>query len=384
MSLRREHDRLQPDPVEAVPHVPLKQRFRGTFWLQTGVVILAGLALSWAFGAWTAKSEFENLSRRASSHFARVLSGLVERGDYIGIEENAGVLVAIATLGYVKVTSTSGYQLVERGDPHIEDAMPIRLALEDGAGRTIGHAEFIFDRSSYRYRTFQFLVLCAIVLLTFSLASFLIMSRFMHRMLILPVRRITRTWSQPYHHPMPSSGSWASTELVEMEDALSQTLARARSEVQVDELTRVLNRRAFNDFMNQAGADLDALGLFFVDIDDFKQKNTMFGHFESDRILATVAARLVEIVATDGLVYRIGGDEFVIIAVTVDASRNLRKRLGRRVFVHYANGRIRDVISLSIGFAGMPEDATTVGELKRIANEAMYTSKREGKNRSKA
>ena len=118
------------------------------------------------------------------------------------------------------------------------------------------------------------------------------------------------------------------------------TAARARSlemshQAQHDSLTDLPNRILFNDRLTQAISLVERQGkqlaLMFVDLDHFKQINDSLGHGVGDRLLASVAKRLVSCVRRTDTVSRLGGDEFVVLLSQVereeDAAFSARKIL---------------------------------------------------------
>ena len=108
-----------------------------------------------------------------------------------------------------------------------------------------------------------------------------------------------------------------------------QLLATTRIEAQTDALTGVGNRRKL---MIDLGGTLDARTtavLMLLDLDGFKAYNDTFGHPAGDALLARIAEKLSGAVAGEGEVYRIGGDEFCVLAgVGPDSPRSVRGRRG--------------------------------------------------------
>lgn len=89
-----------------------------------------------------------------------------------------------------------------------------------------------------------------------------------------------------------------------------------------DDLTGLLNRTAYNQKMDQLEEKCakNSITIVLFDIDDFKQINDTMGHLAGDMVLKKVGAALTKIFNTDNFkVYRIGGDEFAIIAENTDA-----------------------------------------------------------------
>jgi diguanylate cyclase (GGDEF)-like protein len=149
-----------------------------------------------------------------------------------------------------------------------------------------------------------------------------------------------------------------------------------------DDLTLLLNRRAFDKDMN---AYLDKKGVYpitmaFIDIDNFRMYNNKYGHTTGDIVLKGVASELKANVRKCDRVYRYGGEEFVIIFENADKEKGLvlSDRIRQRVNgINIAPG---NSVSVSIGVASCPEDADTIKDLIKIADDALYCAKGKGKN----
>src|ERR1700733_9252238 len=170
------------------------------------------------------------------------------------------------------------------------------------------------------------------------------------------------------------------------------TAARARSlevshQAQHDSLTDLPNRILFNDRLTQAISLVERQGkqlaLMFVDLDDFKQINDSLGHGVGDRLLASVAKRLVSCVRRTDTVSRAGGDEFVVLLSQVereeDAAFSARKILRALAVPHIIDNKSLD-INVSIGVSTYPSDGPDAESLMDKADTAMYEAKQNGRN----
>jgi len=161
--------------------------------------------------------------------------------------------------------------------------------------------------------------------------------------------------------------------------ALLQEAVRAS---RTDSLTGLLNRSALWDTLESdvelARRNGKALAVLFLDVNDFKTVNDTFGHAIGDRLLKSIADTIVTTVRASDAVCRIGGDEFVVIALTAsraDAAQlasKLEEAL-RRVFMLEGQAV---ATSTSVGFSVFPGDGKTAEALMRRADEAMYQAKR--------
>lgn len=155
-----------------------------------------------------------------------------------------------------------------------------------------------------------------------------------------------------------------------------------------DTLTGLPNRLFLKDALPRLveGA-LDrrhVLGLFFIDLDGFKAVNDSLGHQAGDVLLQTVAERLRRCTLHPENCVRLGGDEFVMLE-TWPCNAADPEELGQRI-IATVNQPVcidgRDVrVGASVGIALAPSAAATPGELLDLADKAMYSSKRGGKNR---
>jgi diguanylate cyclase (GGDEF)-like protein/PAS domain S-box-containing protein len=155
-----------------------------------------------------------------------------------------------------------------------------------------------------------------------------------------------------------------------------------------DPLTGLANRLLFNDRLEQALARglraSDSLAVLVVDLDRFKRWNDSFGHRFGDRLLVAVAQRLQSILRASDTVARFGGDEFVILQLSLRAPRGagaLARAINRTLAESFViEDRTIDV-SASIGIALFPDDGRDAETLLRIADGALYRAKRDGGNR---
>jgi diguanylate cyclase (GGDEF)-like protein len=174
--------------------------------------------------------------------------------------------------------------------------------------------------------------------------------------------------------------------------ALDRAVDRHRAEY--DGLTGLLGPRAFRQ---RLGGLLDAarrtpllrLGLLFVDTDRFKDWNDSYGHAAGDALLREIARVLRGAARDEGdLVARNGGDEFCLVftetgkAEAVERAEQLRARLAQLDLTHLRPRDAPDAlrITASIGVAAYPVDANAASALLESADDAMYHSKRTGRD----
>jgi len=161
--------------------------------------------------------------------------------------------------------------------------------------------------------------------------------------------------------------------------------ARLRYLAERDPLTGLYNRRSLQPALDAALGAVpgDPSGaVLVIDLDGFKSINDTLGHAAGDRVLAAAAGVLSASVRTADVVARLGGDEFVVFlprAAEPIARRVAALMLSRLAALGDDGGLTR--VTASIGIA-VTDDLREVDELLRRADSAMYTAKRNGRNRA--
>ena len=152
----------------------------------------------------------------------------------------------------------------------------------------------------------------------------------------------------------------------------------------LDALTGVLNGRAFEEHARQwmvlAGREGKPLTIAYLDVDDFKRVNDVYGHAEGDRLLRSVADLLRNSVRQTDLIARLGGDEFALLLYdsdTVRARTLLERILENR---HTLDRGPSFPVTVSMGAAAYLRPPSSVDEAIRAAAALMYAAKNGGKN----
>ena len=156
---------------------------------------------------------------------------------------------------------------------------------------------------------------------------------------------------------------------------------------QLDPLTRLANRRHFFTLLETAIAkatrDHRLVGVFFIDIDNFKNMNDSLGHEFGDKVLQTIAARLTEVTRSFGFAARLGGDEFTIVYESASNTEDIRLAGMQLIqaFEEPMSLEGRDlIVSMSVGASVYPEHAQNVEALLRAADAALYEAKALGRS----
>ncbi len=167
---------------------------------------------------------------------------------------------------------------------------------------------------------------------------------------------------------------------------------KVRAQTIVDPLTRVFNRRHFDEKLvaefRRAVRYKRELSLAMIDIDDFKRINDTYGHPQGDVVLREVAKILGSWTRSTDFVFRYGGEEFTLLLPETSPENALVKVEGLRaliegtVFPNLVDAAKPFRVTVSIGLAGVGLDVASAEALVRVADEALYRAKREGKNRT--
>lgn len=177
--------------------------------------------------------------------------------------------------------------------------------------------------------------------------------------------------------------------LLEQIDDQARALRRLSFE---DALTGLRNRRSFDEQLRSAWALLQRTGqplsLMVLDVDDFKRYNDHYGHPQGDEALRAVAQAVRQVLRRAGdTIARYGGEEFA--AIMPGTSRGDAIALAERVRqavedlgLPHVTSEVSGVVTVTIGIASItPQQGMSEEVVLRLADEALYSAKRDGKNR---
>jgi diguanylate cyclase (GGDEF)-like protein len=162
-----------------------------------------------------------------------------------------------------------------------------------------------------------------------------------------------------------------------------------RRQVVTDHLTHLYNRRYF---MNRAGEEIDRslrhqapLSVLMVDIDHFKAFNDTYGHATGDRVLQTVARAMQDALRKPDVCARHGGEEFAVLLPNTpgDNAYYVAERMRRTLSGTRYTGLglpAEANITISVGVATCPRDATDLDALMELADQALYRAKAAGRD----
>lgn len=155
-----------------------------------------------------------------------------------------------------------------------------------------------------------------------------------------------------------------------------------------DTLTGLPNRRMLYDRLDQEIKKAHRLGsklaVLFIDLDRFKEVNDSLGHEMGDVLLKETALRIQSCVRDTDTIGRLGGDEFLVILSDlgdINSVGRVANMILNKLELKFELGSEIGYVSSSIGITIYPDDATTVSDLLKNADQAMYAAKRQGRGR---
>jgi diguanylate cyclase (GGDEF)-like protein len=184
-----------------------------------------------------------------------------------------------------------------------------------------------------------------------------------------------------------------------MERCIRYALERARlietlrNMASHDELTGLYNRRAFNRLLKEEADRYQRYdrpsSLLMLDVDNFKAINDSYGHLVGDDVLRWLAGVVRESVRIVDMPARFGGEELAVILPEMNSQQalklaeRLRRCVASRPFSFCQGGRSTQLpVTISLGVAALPADATTADNLIASADRGLYAAKRGGRNRA--
>jgi diguanylate cyclase (GGDEF)-like protein/PAS domain S-box-containing protein len=156
-----------------------------------------------------------------------------------------------------------------------------------------------------------------------------------------------------------------------------------------DPLTGLFNRRFMQESLDRellrAKRKGHALTVLFLDLDHFKRFNDAFGHDAGDLVLRSMAEVFRQAFRGDDVVCRYGGEEFAVILPESSANDAVQRanelRLEAKKLLLRHQGRTLDTVTVSVGVAAFPEHGSTAEDLLRVADQGLYQSKADGRDR---
>lgn len=170
---------------------------------------------------------------------------------------------------------------------------------------------------------------------------------------------------------------------------LEQAKERLRQLAITDGLTGLYNHRYLKEHLEQelyrASRHLSEVSAVMIDIDHFKKYNDTYGHPAGDALLTAVARLLKENIRKIDIAARYGGEEFCLVlaetnkAAAVVVAEKMRRLVELSQF-QPQESRVNGRVTISLGVATFPDDATSMNDLIAIADRRLYHAKQGGRN----
>ena len=168
---------------------------------------------------------------------------------------------------------------------------------------------------------------------------------------------------------------------------LSQLLKQVESKAMIDPLTQVFNRGTYNMEIAQMIKEFkrykNPAALIIIDIDHFKISNDDYGHKVGDAVLVLVASVIKGAVRDTDMVFRYGGEEFVVLLDNLDLKNALTvaEKVRAQIESHHLTNKANVLnITVSIGLSCFKEGDIETSIFER-ADKALYQGKQNGRNR---
>lgn len=166
----------------------------------------------------------------------------------------------------------------------------------------------------------------------------------------------------------------------------ASTAMEIMNELQYDSLTGVYNKKTITEYAKKRISEEKEkrIVIAILDVDNFKSVNDTFGHLYGDKVLARVGGRLKEIVGEDGVIGRIGGDEFMIVFNGLDDDQVLRgmlRAIRTQIKWEFAEDFENLSITCSIGASIFPVNGRDYESLFKKADCCLYIAKEKGRDR---
>jgi len=172
--------------------------------------------------------------------------------------------------------------------------------------------------------------------------------------------------------------------------ALQRDLDDVRRESMLDPLTKIANRKSFDEGLDtaiaEASSSKEPLSLMLVDIDHFKNFNDTYGHQTGDQVLRLVAMTLKSNIRGKDLAARYGGEEFVAVLPFTDiegaitTAENIRRAIQAKELLKRSTNEKLGRITASFGVATFRRSDTAASLIER-ADRCLYAAKHAGRNR---
>jgi diguanylate cyclase (GGDEF)-like protein/putative nucleotidyltransferase with HDIG domain len=271
------------------------------------------------------------------------------------------------------------------------------LPIEDISGNNIGNINIIQSREIF-LSTLKLTQRNTLVAMLLSIIVILILGFRFKNIIVKPIKNLENQIKKMEHENLlmhtdiNANGPNEIINLSESFNHMIDSICEHKKEneelkvyVNTDYLTSVYNHKYFfESFNNKVNEGYKQISVMFCDIDKFKLTNDSYGHEVGDLILKETAKIIKNQVKDAGIVFRYGGEEFVVIMCNYNSeealieAEKIRKIIAKnQVLQEYAD---YFPITISIGIASYPKHALDAEGLVKKSDTAMYYSKQSGRN----
>lgn len=160
---------------------------------------------------------------------------------------------------------------------------------------------------------------------------------------------------------------------------LEEENAVLSSNLNIDKLTGVFNRRAFENDIKSIGAN-ELYSIIFMDIDNFRDFNNLYGHKAGDDTLKKVCSVIKSNVRNEDRIYRYGGEEIIIFLNDCTKSNALIIAQEIKEKINSLDNSPFPTITASMGVSSSNEDGTGISDIIEASDYALLSAKEMGKN----
>jgi diguanylate cyclase (GGDEF)-like protein len=180
---------------------------------------------------------------------------------------------------------------------------------------------------------------------------------------------------------------WSIIEQKKTSEQIQQLNAKLERLAMQDDLTGLLNRRAFfiqgEKEISRVERQHTPFSLLMLDVDVFKSVNDRYGHAAGDRVLKHVSQKIVENVREMDMVARMGGEEFSVLLPNTEAEDAVRLAERVRLAIERESCQLEEHIidvTVSVGVASYSQEFSSLEAILRQADDSMYRAKNRGRN----
>jgi len=370
-----------PVPGEDVP--PLSPEDREEAWASetlhlfkrrmkiVALAALFSLPLLWVFYTWMSPHERTSISITESVMMLACLALYVLSGRVRSIAPARWLTLLV----YVVFAVTASAIMIESKDPRV-------IAFS-------GHGQITLSILFMPFTVLEAGFCASMVTLAFGLGLFYALPDAQHN-LIVP-RTLSIGFSAALMTLMSSMQGLSRRRAFDAAFDMAVSASRGAHLSNSDFVTGGANRRLFeatvNAELSRAARTKRPLSLLLFDLDNFKKVNDTCGHASGDEVLREVFRAAQETVRGSDIVARWGGDEFALALSETDCedashtAQRLREAVARHLNSLWAEKSVQASVTLSVGIACTSDKPCNLEELVARADAALYSAKRDGKNR---